>query len=172
MNKKAETTPLVMVHGMGAGVGMWSLNLETMSSKRPLYAMDVLGFGRSSRPNFSRDPLIAETEFVESIEEWRREMNLEKFVLLGHSLGGFIAASYAMRYPNRIKHLILVDPWGFPELPSESERKTPIPVWIKAVVTLLQPFNPLGAIRVAGPWGKTFFIIKLMFTQSQYSFGT
>jgi abhydrolase domain-containing protein 5 len=73
-----------------------------------------LGFGRSSRPVFSTDALDAEREFVQSIEEWRREMQLEKFVLLGHSMGGFLATSYAIRYPNRVSHVILADPWGFP----------------------------------------------------------
>jgi len=59
------------------------------------------GFGRSSRPAFSTDALDAEREFVQSIEEWRREMKLERFVLLGHSMGGFLATSYAIRYPSR-----------------------------------------------------------------------
>jgi pimeloyl-ACP methyl ester carboxylesterase len=43
----------------------------------------------------------AEREFVNSIEEWRREMNLERFALLGHSMGGFLATSYAIRFPDR-----------------------------------------------------------------------
>ena len=42
--------------------------------------------------------MLAEMEFVESIEEWRQEMKLDKFILLGHSLGGFLAMSYAIRY--------------------------------------------------------------------------
>ena len=101
MNKQSTKTPLVLVHGMGAGVGLWVLNYESLAKNRPLYAFDVLGFGRSSRPKFTKDAEATENEFVESIEEWRKEMNLDKFVLLGHSLGGFLAASYALRYPER-----------------------------------------------------------------------
>lgn len=59
------------------------------------------GFGRSSRPKFSSDALVAERQLVDSVEEWRREMQLDKIILLGHSLGGFLASSYAIQYPDR-----------------------------------------------------------------------
>ena len=100
-NKNSSKTPLVMLHGMGSGIGLWALNLETISGSHPVYAFDILGFGRSSRPKFSHDPLVAEAEFVEAIEDWRKEVGLDKFVLFGHSFGGYLASSYAMRHPDR-----------------------------------------------------------------------
>lgn len=145
-------TPVVLVHGMGGGIGLWAQNIDTLSKNRPLYAFDLLGFGRSSRPNFSKNADLAETQFVDSIEEWRKEMNLDKFVLVGHSLGGYLVSSYAMKYPEKIKHLIVVDPWGYPELPPESQRRN-IPVWIRAIATIISPFNPLAVLRAAGPFG-------------------
>lgn len=60
-----------------------------------------LGFGRSSRPTFSSDAMQAEKQLVKSIEEWRREMNIPKMILLGHSMGGFLATSYAMSHPDK-----------------------------------------------------------------------
>ncbi|KAK3584560.1 hypothetical protein CHS0354_030566 [Potamilus streckersoni] len=143
-------TPLVMIHGMAGGVGLWAQNIDSLSTKRPLHAFDLLGFGRSSRPKFSKKAELAEMEFVDSVEEWRKEMQLDKMVLLGHSLGAFIASSYALKYPERIKHLILVDPWGFEEKPPDNES---IPRWARVIVTLVRPFNPLAIIRAAGPWG-------------------
>lgn len=80
-------------------------------------------------------------------------MQLEKFVLLGHSMGGFLAASYTMQHPERVKHLILADPWGFPEKPSEVAIKANVPFWVKAIAFVVQPLNPLWAVRVAGPFG-------------------
>ena len=152
-NTESQNTPLVLIHGMGAGVGLWALNYETLGKNRPVYAFDVLGFGRSSRTTFSQDPIICEAEFVNSIEEWRKEVKLDSFVLLGHSLGGYLAAAYALRYPGRIKHLVLADPWGFPELPTPEERRE-LPTWVKVLGALLSPFNPLAGLRAAGPWGK------------------
>jgi len=155
-NKDKPKTPLVMVHGMGGGVGLWAQNIDALASKRPVYFFDLLGFGRSSRPKFSTSAQLVEMEFVESIEEWRKEMKLDKMALLGHSLGAYVASSYALKYPGRIQHLYLIDPWGFPEVPVDDQKKRQIPVWIKAVATLVSPFNPLAVIRVAGPMGKLF----------------
>lgn len=61
----------------------------------------VAGFGRSSRPNFSNDAMVAEKQLVRSIEEWRREMNIKEMNLVGHSMGGFLATSYTMSHPER-----------------------------------------------------------------------
>lgn len=94
-------TPLVMVHGFGGGVGLWVLNMDQLSASRPLHVFDLLGFGRSSRPRFPRDAQGAEEEFVSSIEAWRQEMGIPNMILLGHSLGGFLAASYSLKYPDR-----------------------------------------------------------------------
>ncbi len=81
-------------------------------------------------------------------------LQLEKFILLGHSFGGYLASAYAMRYPERLHHLVLADPWGFPEKPPDSERNNNLPIWIKVVAKAISPFNPLAGLRAAGPWGE------------------
>ncbi|XP_034039450.1 (Lyso)-N-acylphosphatidylethanolamine lipase isoform X2 [Thalassophryne amazonica] len=165
LDTQGHKTPLVMVHGFGGGVGLWIRNLDALSRSRPVYAFDLLGFGRSSRPHFPSDAEKAEEQFVSSIEEWRQSVGLENMILLGHSLGGYLATSYAIQHPSRVSHLILVDPWGFPERQKVnnqtqagqtqgSEVKRPsIPHWVKAVVSIMSFFNPLAVIRAAGPWG-------------------
>ncbi|XP_060104827.1 1-acylglycerol-3-phosphate O-acyltransferase ABHD5 [Heteronotia binoei] len=149
----SHKTPLVLLHGFGGGVGLWALNFEDLCENRTVYAFDFLGFGRSSRPQFEIDAELAENQFVESIEEWRQKIGLDQMILLGHNLGGFLAAAYSLKYPSRVKHLILVEPWGFPERPSSVEQERPIPVWIKALGAVLSPFNPLAGLRIAGPFG-------------------
>lgn len=94
----------------------------------------------------------AEQQMVESLEEWRKQVNLDKFILLGHSFGGFLATSYAINYPDRVKHLILADPWGF----SDSTKRE-FPLWLKVLRLMLYPFsylNPLATVRAAGPMGR------------------
>jgi len=154
MNTESKEVPLVLLHGLGAGIALWVMNLDAFAKGRPVYAMDILGFGRSSRPLFAKDALVCEKQFVKSVEEWRREMNINDMILLGHSMGGFIASSYALTYPERVKHLILADPWGFPEKPSDSTNGKTIPLWVRAIARVLTPLNPLWALRAAGPFGQ------------------
>ncbi|XP_033854337.2 1-acylglycerol-3-phosphate O-acyltransferase ABHD5 [Acipenser ruthenus] len=149
----SSKTPLVLIHGFGGGVALWALNVDALCQQRTVYVFDLLGFGRSSRPHFSSDSEEAENQFVESVEEWRAMVGVETMILLGHNLGGYLAAAYTLRYPSRVKHLILVEPWGFPERPNNPDQEQPIPVWIKAVGAMLSPFNPLAGLRMAGPLG-------------------
>jgi len=149
-----ENVPLVLVHGMGGGNGIWAMNIDELARDRTVYSFDLLGFGLSSRPKFSQNPSLVESEFVDSVESWRQALQLKPpFILLGHSLGGFVAASYAIKHPSHVKHLILVDPWGVPEMPKEHELGRDWPMWVKALRVVMQPFNPLSAVRGAGPWG-------------------
>ncbi len=68
----------------------------------------MLGFGRSSRPSFSSDPVVAESQFVEAIEDWRKELNLDKMILLGHGFGSYISTAYSLKYSKAVCALILV----------------------------------------------------------------
>ncbi|XP_028316927.1 1-acylglycerol-3-phosphate O-acyltransferase ABHD5 [Gouania willdenowi] len=145
-------TPLVLLHGFGGGVALWAQNLDSLSSRGPVYGLDLLGFGRSSRPEFSSNASEAEEEFVEALEEWREKVGLEMMVLLGHNLGGYLSAAYALKHPHRVKHLLLVEPWGFPARP-ENPNHYAIPVWIRAMGAVMSPFNPLAGLRLAGPLG-------------------
>nr|XP_060163908.1 1-acylglycerol-3-phosphate O-acyltransferase ABHD5 isoform X3 [Globicephala melas] len=149
----SNKTPLVLLHGFGGGLGLWALNFGDLCTNRPVYAFDLLGFGRSSRPRFDSDAEEVENQFVESIEEWRCALGLDKMILLGHNLGGFLGAAYSLKYPSRVSHLILVEPWGFPERPHLADEERPIPIWIRALGAALTPFNPLASLRIAGPFG-------------------
>jgi len=117
---------LVVLHGYGAGLGFFYKNFEPLSRAKGwhLYALDLLGMGRSSRPPFrikskTREEQIAEAEdwFVDSLEEWRVQKKIEKMTLLGHSMGGYMAVAYALKYPGRLNKLILASPVGIPEDP-------------------------------------------------------
>lgn len=149
INTKSTGTPIVLLHGVGTGVALWCQNLDALAADRPVYALDLLGFARSSRPTFSTSARMAEKQFIESLEAWRCKMKLDKFILAGHHFGGFLATSYAIHYPERVKHLILVDPWGFSEKPLLPEMSG----WVKVVAYLMYSSNLLSLIRCFGPWG-------------------
>lgn len=90
--------------------------------------------GRSSRPPFrihAKDRLgkVTESEnfFIDALEEWRKERKIERMTLLGHSLGGYMAVAYALKYPGRVNKLILASPVGIPEDPYAVSSDMPEP---------------------------------------------
>ena len=123
--------PAVVLHGYGAGLGFFFRNfpaLATWAGNRgtDVYALDWLGMGRSARVPFrikaKRDDIPgrvreAESFFVDSLEEWRAKMGVDKMTLIGHSLGAYFSVAYALRYPMRVHKLILLSPAGVPHNP-------------------------------------------------------
>jgi cardiolipin-specific phospholipase len=127
---------LVMLHGYGAGLGFFYKNFEGLSRVKgwKLYALDMLGMGRSSRPPFkvyAKDQAgkISEAEnwFIDALEEWRVLKKIDKFTLLGHSMGGYMAVAYALKYPGHLNKLILASPVGIPEDPYAMNADMPEP---------------------------------------------
>ena len=127
---------LVMLHGYGAGLGFFYRNFEGLSRVQgwKVWALDLLGMGRSSRPPFKihakdQEGKIAEAEswFVDALEEWRIQKKIDRFTLLGHSLGGYMAVAYALKYPGRLNKLILASPVGIPEDPYAVNAAMPEP---------------------------------------------
>lgn len=120
----ATTNHLVLLHGYGAGKAFFYKNLDALS-KVPgwsVHALDLLGYGRSSRPDFRIPRSLSKTEgvqrtedfFVESLERWRQQRGVDKFTLVAHSMGAYIGTAYATRYPDRVDKFLLVSPAGVP----------------------------------------------------------
>lgn len=127
---------LVMLHGYGAGLGFFYKNFEGLSRVKgwKIYALDMLGMGRSSRPPFklnskNRQQCITEAEdwFIDALEEWRVQKKIDRFTLLGHSLGGYMAVAYALKYPGHLNKLVLASPVGIPEDPYAVNADMPEP---------------------------------------------
>ncbi|KAJ2477607.1 hypothetical protein IWW47_006185, partial [Coemansia sp. RSA 2052] len=136
-NNKESTSQqrrnLVMTHGYFTGVGFFYRNYRDLGQVPgwDVYAIDWLGMGRSSRPAYKsrrsegEDKRISHAEefFVESLEEWRKRMGIDKMVLCGHSFGGYMNSVYALKYPQHVEKLVLVSPIGVPEAPPDLEER-------------------------------------------------
>ncbi|EFA82836.1 hypothetical protein PPL_04531 [Heterostelium album PN500] len=151
--KAGSGDPLVLIHGYGAGVGFWCANIDELAQHYTVYAIDLVGFGRSSRPDVSylKTPDEAEEFWTKSILDWSEQMGLENFNLLGHSLGGYLSASFSLKYPEKVKKLVLADAWGIPHRPTDFEDKIPLP--LKLLGKVITPDVPLALLRACGPLG-------------------
>ncbi|XP_043707897.1 1-acylglycerol-3-phosphate O-acyltransferase-like isoform X3 [Telopea speciosissima] len=157
-DSKDDSPTLVMVHGYAASQGFFFRNFDALASRFRIIAIDQLGWGGSSRPDFTcKSTEETEDWFIDSFEEWRKAKNLSNFVLLGHSFGGYVAAKYALKHPEHIQHLILVGPAGFSsESDVKSERLIKFrATWKGAVLNHLweSNFTPQKVVRGLGPWG-------------------
>ena len=62
---------------------------------------NFIGFAKSSRFAFNKDPEECEKEYISLLEKWSEKLNLESFNICGHSFGGYIASLYSLEHPQR-----------------------------------------------------------------------
>lgn len=129
-------------------IGFWVLNYDSIAENRPVYAIDLPGYGKSSRSKFSKDAMEIEAQFCNAIERWRQLMKIDKMILLGHSFGGYISLAYSMQFPDRVEHLVLADPWGFVGLPQDLRKYSLLK---RSRMYLTSKISPLFIVRSLGP---------------------
>lgn len=96
--------PLIVIHGGGGDARTWNNNIEALAEKYTVYAPDLPGYG-SSQPLVGNYYIPELTGFMNNFS---LALGLDRFHMMGHSLGGGIALNYALEYPQRIKKLVLV----------------------------------------------------------------
>eukprot|EP00742_Colponemidia_sp_Colp-10_P010830 GILJ01011944.1.p1 GENE.GILJ01011944.1~~GILJ01011944.1.p1 ORF type:complete len:373 (+),score=22.58 GILJ01011944.1:84-1121(+) len=142
---------LVIIHGWGAGIGLFCKNFDGLSEHFNVYAIDLLGWGRSSRPRFDTETGIhAQSWWVDSLEAWRVAMGLDNFVLLGHSFGGFVATSYALKHQRHLQRLILASPFGLSPFKVIYRSQA---LFMAALRRRIWSLTPQGLVRALGPFG-------------------
>ncbi|KAG6976690.1 hypothetical protein JG688_00001123 [Phytophthora aleatoria] len=136
-----------------AGLGTVYVPYTGEQTKKPrtlvLYVVEWKGIGRSLRPVFKpKNAAEADAFFVESLEEWREELKLDKFILCGHSMGALYATYYAAKYPKTLEHVILVSP-AVVHASTLTHSELPLSRRIAYALHL----TPMSAARGMGPLG-------------------
>ncbi|SDK12857.1 Pimeloyl-ACP methyl ester carboxylesterase [Bradyrhizobium sp. Rc2d] len=100
-----EGTPLVFVHGFTTTAEFWREQVETFSVRHQMIRINLPGHGRSPRPENRAYTIEA---FVEDVLRVYRELAIDSAVLVGLSMGGTVAQTFALTYPDRVRALVLV----------------------------------------------------------------
>lgn len=112
-----DPEPIILLHGTSASLHTWNGWAEQLSAQRRVIRVDLPGFGLTG-PHPRQDyHITAYAEFVIALAD---SLQIDKFVLVGNSLGGRIAWTTAAIEPDRVTRLVLVDPSGGYPLPPES----------------------------------------------------
>ena len=100
---------LVFLHGSQTDSNQWLSVMERLAAKYRCFAPDLLGFGDSARPDRLHYSITLE---VECLAEYIEALSLESAYLVGHSLGAWVAASYALKHSDKVQALVLLAPEG------------------------------------------------------------
>ncbi len=103
--------PVILIHGMAASLYDWiSLAPALASNSFAVYALDLLGHGESAKPD---DPRLYHIESIYShFKVWLESLNLvTPPILIGHSLGGYLSLLHAIRHPQAVRGMVLIDPY-------------------------------------------------------------
>lgn len=100
--------PLVLLHGLSGSTRWWRKNTAFLAGHFQLFVADLAGFGRGRGQRFGLD------DAARLMLAWLDGLGLESYALMGHSMGGYIAADMAAQAGARVRRLVLVDSAGVP----------------------------------------------------------
>ena len=103
-----QLPPLLLVHGFGASTDHWRKNISELSQDFEVYAIDLLGFGRSQKPAWEYSGDLWRDQLHDFITE-----NIQRpTVIAGNSLGGYSSLCVAAGYPQSVAGIILLNSAG------------------------------------------------------------
>jgi pimeloyl-ACP methyl ester carboxylesterase len=100
---------VVLLHGLGGSGNNWALNTPALAQSFRVIVPDQIGFGQSDKPIIN----YRIATYVDWLDALFKELKIERASLVGNSMGGWIAASFALAHPDKVDKLVLVDAGGF-----------------------------------------------------------
>ena len=99
---------VILLHGLGANTASWAFTIPALAANYHVIALDQVGFGKSDRVMLK----YRVGTYVDFLDKFMSELKIERASLVGNSLGGWVAALTAMKYPNRVEKIVLADAAG------------------------------------------------------------
>jgi pimeloyl-ACP methyl ester carboxylesterase len=105
----AGSVPVIFIHSLAGNTQQWSAQLDHIRKTRRAIALDLRGHGQSTAPANGDYAIEAMAQDIRTVVE---QLGVERFVFVGHSMGGSVAGAYAGAHPEQVAGLLLADPSG------------------------------------------------------------
>ncbi len=112
---RGKGEPVVFVHGLPTSSHLWRDVVPLMPGGHRMVVLDLLGFGRSDRPNGQDLSIKGHGERLVALLD---ALRIERAAMVGHDVGGGITQYLAVRHPTRVTRLALIDSVAFDEWPT------------------------------------------------------
>ncbi len=99
---------VILLHGLGADTASWYFNIPALAANYHVIAPDQIGFGKSDKPMLK----YRVATYVDFLDKFMQRLKIDKATLVGNSMGGWVAAWTAIKYPNRVEKIVLADAAG------------------------------------------------------------
>ncbi|MGC9527797.1 MAG: alpha/beta fold hydrolase [Limnospira sp.] len=130
-SSRSDRPPLLLVHGFGASTDHWRKNIEGLSPEFEVWAIDLLGFGRSAKPDWEYGGDL----WRDQLHDFITEVIKTPAVVAGNSLGGYASLCTGADYPDSVAGVILLNSAGpF----SDTLPKVESPTWKKRMSKALR----------------------------------
>lgn len=96
---------VVLLHNLGGDLSDWDKTIPLLSQKYRVIAFDQIGAGQSDKPFINYRPAT----WVDFLEGVYKELKINSASLVGHSMGGAVAAAFALKHPEKVERLVLFD---------------------------------------------------------------
>ena len=106
-----DPVPIVLLHGTSASLHTWEGWTRELTRERRVIRFDLPGFGLTGP---SPDGIYTVESYVDTVLAVADRLGVQRFVLAGNSLGGYVAWATAVLHPERVERLVLVDAAGYP----------------------------------------------------------
>ena len=96
--------PVILLHGWLGSWELWQKTMEILGQDFRTYALDFWGFGESGRKNID----FYVKDYVELVNQFMEELGIPAAPLIGHSMGGTVSLAVALKYPSRVKKVVVI----------------------------------------------------------------
>jgi len=134
-----DAPALILIHGSNASLHTWDDWVARLQSDYRVIRMDLPGHGISG-PHPQAD--YSASAMIDAVASVANAADVERFTIVGNSMGGWVSWRFALTQPERISHLVLIDSSG-PPPPDASKRKLPIGYRLAQIPVLNRLFAKL-----------------------------